>query len=125
VTPSNTQTPTGEEPEAGLPPAEEEDVEPGADRRKNAALIALAALAAGLGIALGLILSDPPTEKIFVTQTETSTSTEVPTTTTLTTSTVTTTTSTTTSTDETVTSTTTAPPETTTVTTTVPETSAP
>jgi hypothetical protein len=114
-----------EEPRADQSSDDERGDAPGADRRKNAALIALAALAAGLGIALGLILSDPPTEKVFVTQTETTTSTEVPTTTTLTTSTVTTTTSTTTSTDETVTSTTTAPPETTTVTTTVPETSAP
>jgi hypothetical protein len=71
----------------------------GLDRRARLALIGLAALAAGLGVALALIVSDPPTEKVFVTDTVTKTTT--PTTTTVTTSTLVTTvtTSTTTSTD--------------------------
>ena len=98
------------------PPAEQR---PPLDGRAKAALIGLAALAAGLGIALALILADPPTEEVVLTTTETKTTTERPTTTTVTTSTITNTTTTETITDETVTETTTAPPETSTVTTTV------
>ena len=104
------------EPPDGRPPDEQQAP---LDGRAKAALIGLAALAAGLGIALALILADPPTEEVVLTATETKTTTERPTTTTLTTSTLTNTTTTETTTDETVTETTTGPPETSTVTTTV------
>jgi hypothetical protein len=97
----------------------EPDERPPMDQRAKIAIIALTALAIGLGVALGVVASDPPTEKIVVTQTETKTTTVKPTTTTVTTSTLETTTTTTTTTDETTTSTVTSPPETSTVTETV------
>jgi len=77
------------------------------DRRVKLAQIGLAALAAGLGIALAVIVAEPPTEKVFVTRnsTTTTTSTAVPTTTVTTITRPTTTTST--ETTETVTETTT------------------
>jgi hypothetical protein len=107
------------EPPEYLPPEEDPDQRPPMDSRAKVAIVALTALAIGLGIALGVVAADPPTEKLVVTQTETKTTTVRPTTTTITTSTLETTTTTTTRTDETVTTTVTEPPETSTVTETV------
>ncbi len=104
---------------APLDPGEEpgDDV----DRRTKLALIALAALAAGLGIALGVILAQPPTNEVTTTEfaTKTTTSTAVPTTTVITTTQPTTTTSTETTETETETVTTTQTGETVTETSTV------
>jgi len=75
----------------------------------------------GLGIALALIVSDPPKEEVVITRTETETTTTTPTTTTVVTTVTRNTTTTTTETTRTITETTTRRPETTTVTTTVTE----
>ena len=113
----------------GTPPPEYDPQQPGygqdpderppMDSRAKIAIIALTALAIGLGVALGVVASDPPTEKIAVTQTSTTTKTVRPTTSTTTTLTTTTETTTTTRTTETETTTVTEPPETSTVTETV------
>ena len=110
---------------AGDPPPGPGPEDPGGrgpiPQRAKIALIALSALAAGLGVALALIVADPPTDEIVVTSraTVTTTETETPTTTTITTTTRQTTTTTTTH-RRTVTETETGPAETTTVTETVP-----
>ena len=105
----------------GEPPAtpELEPEHPALDQRTKLIMIGLIALAVGLGIALAVIIAQPPTKDVIVTHTVTSTTKPTTTTTVVTTTIQTTTTQTKTETTKTVTDTTTAPAETSTVTTTV------
>jgi hypothetical protein len=67
-------------------PGEDGAPEPGKlAKRTRWALIALSGVALGLGVALALIVADPPREQVVVTARETVTETETPTTTVVTT----------------------------------------